>query len=189
MAVRLNPAQSTRDRNRRSMMSDHTDSIEENKMTRQTVVFAAILVGTVLGVAGRPARAADLQAMCRPYDRDGAGTAFGITWNLRSRNARYLTALANMGLYPADTSAVILISDEALCRRASVASESVDGSPESFRPVYLFRVGNQYVVDYVIAAGGSHYKPVFVFDTTWTYRGALGISVGLNSAGQYKPLP
>jgi hypothetical protein len=141
-------------------------------ITRFVLVAGLFTTASALGAsAGRSA----LAARCAPA---GPRSDFALT-ELRSFAASTKPSVAAVrsgyGIGSVTPETISLVVDETACSRAAAAVDTVENRVIADRQVHVYRLGIHYVVDW-IRPSQSRARAAFVFDSTWAFKGSLGLT-------------
>lgn len=143
---------------------------EPLKTARSLIAATALAMCTSVAYA---------QNTCHAADQYSARFIQGINAMMDSSNS-VLRARLQMPLVA--SSAIVLISDSAVCARAGVASDSIvrvivptASQPPTTAPLYVIAVGSSFVVADRNSLSGDHLEILFFFGPLWEYRGAFSM--------------
>jgi hypothetical protein len=145
-------------------------------ITKPLKTARSLIAATALAMCTSVAHA---QNTCHAADQYSARFIQGIKAMMDSSNS-VLRARLQMPLVA--SSAIVLISDSAVCARAGVASDSIvkvivptASQAPTTAPLYVIGVGSSFVVADLNASSESRLEVLFLFGPLWEYRGAFSM--------------
>lgn len=103
------------------------------------------------------------------------GTIRVLTEMLNKSTPTALAYLEPLGLLGKGSSTVALSTNDSLCARGSQLVDSLLGTASTGNPIFLYLVGTSHRVVDTWRRNYGTMGPGFVFDSTWTYKGTIGL--------------
>lgn len=132
------------------------------------------MVGTLaivvaLGVSTSQALSGPFTAYCRTPGYQSTAALLSVRATLGSTHPVVVALRRTWGLATADTTTVVLSSDEAICQKGSIVMDSLSGVSPTGTPVYVYNVGtSHFVVDRGLMVR-TEKRNAELFDSNWTF--------------------
>lgn len=139
-------------------------------------IVVPVLAAAFFAAASKASHLAGQQPGCAPASMASDFAVSELRVYASSTAPAVVSLRAQYGLQSVSPDSIVLLSVDSVCARAAAAADSVEQVSIPDRQMYVYRFGVHRVVDWV-RPPRDHARAALVFDSTWLYKGPLGLTV------------